>query len=400
MKKMLAMSALAVSVFALPYVSNSTEEKEIYVTVDADAVNFTQKTFGPRVELVEQKDGIAVLKIDESAVQWLSGLMHRNFNRCGGFMAHDTLDEAIQVLDQTENRKEAAFAPFADYSINQSSIVTPMLAQVKADEIFAMIQKLSAFNNRYYKSPTGVESAKFIYEKWKSLTSMRNDAKIEYFNHSSWNQPSVILTIQGATPETVVLGGHQDSISGYFGGSSARAPGADDNASGIATITEVIRVLMQNDYRPTKTIKFMAYAAEEVGLLGSKEIATDYKKRSEQVIGVMQLDMTNFKGNDEFDIVMMTDYTNNEQNKFVGKLADTYLGTLKWGYDRCGYGCSDHASWHNQGYPASIPFEATMSDMNHNIHTNRDTLDVSNNTASHAAKFAKLALSFVIELDR
>jgi leucyl aminopeptidase len=64
-----------------------------------------------------------------------------------------------------------------------------------------------------------------------------------------------------------------------FGGASAKAPGADDNASGIATITETIRVLMSNGFQPKKTLKFMAYAAEEVGLLGSKEIANDFKKK-------------------------------------------------------------------------------------------------------------------------
>ncbi len=47
-----------------------------------------------------------------------------------------------------------------------------------------------------------------------------------------------------------------------------------------------------------------------------------------------------------------------------------------------------------------MPFEAKMSDMNNNIHTNRDTIEKSAGNADHAVKFAKLALGFVVELDR
>jgi leucyl aminopeptidase len=228
----------------------------------------------------------------------------------------------------------------------------------------------------------------------------RTDATIEYFQHSSWDQPSIVLTLKGKSDEVVVLGGHQDSINGAFGGAMATAPGADDNASGIATITEVIRILMEHSYQPEKTIKFMAYAAEEVGLLGSKAIATSFKNAGVRVIGVMQLDMTNFQGTKELDIVMMRDYTNDEQNKFIGSVIDTYVPGVKWGYDKCGYGCSDHASWHAQGYPASMPFEARMSEMNRNIHTAKDTISISGDNANHASKFAKMAIGFVVELDR
>jgi leucyl aminopeptidase len=285
------------------------------------------------------------------------------------------------------------------YKINQDALVLPMIAQASADNILSTITKLSVFQNRYYKGEFGKKSAAFIKSTWANLVKNRSDATVEYFQHSNWDQPSVVLTIKGKSDETIILGGHQDSINGYMGGATARAPGSDDNASGISTITEVIRVLIDSSYQPQKTLKFMAYAAEEVGLLGSKEIATDYKKRSVNVIGVMQLDMTNFKGNDSLDIVMMRDYTNDEQNKFVGSIIDHYVPGIKWGFDKCGYGCSDHASWHTQGFPASMPFEATMDTMNHNIHTANDTLAVSNNNASHAVKFAKMALGYIVELD-
>ena len=206
------------------------------------------------------------------------------------------------------------------------------------------------------------------------------------------------MTIAGSekSDEVVILGGHADSIAGMFGG-SGKAPGADDNASGIATITEVIKILMNNNYKPKRTVQFMGYSAEEVGLLVSKEIAASYKAKGIKVIGVMQLDMTLFKGTADKDIVMMADFTNGAQNEFLGKLIDEYV-KVSWGYSRCGYGCSDHASWTANGYPSSFPFEATMEDINHKIHTPNDTLQTSGGDAKHAAKFAKLATAFVVEL--
>jgi leucyl aminopeptidase len=402
--KSFKMVSLAVAMTAIPTFATTTAiaaDKQVYISIDRDALNFSEKTFGNRLEEVSTQDGISIVKIDEDAIPWLSMLMHKNFNRCGGFMQHDDEADAMELLASQDGAQLfAKNNTFADYSLNQEAIVKPLINEVKAENILATITKLSSFKNRYYKGEFGKQSAAFIKDTWTDLVKNRTDATVEYFPHSAWDQPSIILTLKGKSDETIVLGGHQDSINGSFGGAAATAPGADDNASGISTITEVIRILADSSYQPERTIKFMAYAAEEVGLLGSKEIAKSFKTKGVNVIGVMQLDMTNFQGTKDLDIVMMRDYTNEQQNAFVGTIIDKYVPGIKWGYDKCGYGCSDHASWNAQGYPASMPFEARMNDMNHNIHTARDTLSVSGGNASHAAKFAKMAVAFVVELDR
>lgn len=401
--KTLKVLSLAVAMTAIPCASTfaAAPSKDVYISIDADALNFSEKTFGNRVQEVATHDGISIVKIDEDALPWLSMLMHKNFNRCGGFMLHDDEADAMELLASQDGAQ--LFAEnniFADYSLNQETIVKPLIAIVSAENILASITKLSSFKNRYYKGEFGKQSAAWIKETWTALVKNRNDATVEYFPHAQWDQPSIILTLKGASDDVIILGGHQDSINGSFGGSTATAPGADDNASGISTITEIIRILADSSYQPQKTIKFIAYAAEEVGLLGSKEISKSFKSKNVNVIGVMQLDMTNFQGTKALDIVMMTDYTNAEQNAFIGTIIDKYVPGVKWGFDKCGYGCSDHASWNAQGYPASMPFEARMNDMNHNIHTAKDTIAISGGNASHAAKFAKMALGFIVELDR
>lgn len=369
------------------------------ITIDNDAVHFTNKSFAQKSMTIKTVEGISLLEIDEDLIPELSHEMHEKFHRCGGFMVHDSIDEALKTLNSSEVRKYAKLAPFADYSITEEDTVNSLIPEVSEKNITEVIKKLSSYRNRYYKSQSGVDSVHWIRDHWASLISHRNDAKVELYEHSKWDQPSVILTIEGSSDETIIIGGHADSIAGYWGRAKAHAPGADDNASGIATMTEVIRVLAGSNYKPMRTIKFMGYAAEEVGLLGSKAIAKEMRQKDANIIGVMQLDMTNFKGSD-LDIVMMTDYTNQQQNEFIGTLLDKYLPGIGWGYDRCGYGCSDHASWHGEGFPASMPFESKKGDMNHNIHTSRDTIEQSRGGSLHAVKFAKLALAYAIELDR
>jgi leucyl aminopeptidase len=143
-------------------------------------------------------------------------------------------------------------------------------------------------------------------------------------------------------------------------------------------------------------VKIMGYAAEEVGLRGSADIANWHVTNGVNVVGVLQLDMTNYKGS-TVDVGLMTDFTNAAQNGFVSNLLDTYQ-IATWAHSTCGYGCSDHASWHNKGFPASMPFEALMNQHNSAIHTTNDTLSRSGNNATHAVKFTKLGAAFMAEL--
>jgi leucyl aminopeptidase len=272
--------------------------------------------------------------------------------------------------------------------------VNALMSDVQEPNIRQTITTLSSYTTRYYTSSTGVSSANWIKDHWASLATGRTDVSVSTFTHAGWAQPSVIMTITGTSlpNEVVVMGGHLDSTNT----SGGAAPGADDDASGIASLTEIIRVAMAKGYRPARTVKIMGYAAEEVGLKGSAEIATWHQTNGVNVVGVLQLDMTNYKGS-TVDVGMMTDFTNAAQNGFVTNLLDTYA-IATWANSQCGYGCSDHASWHNKGFPASMPFEALMNQHNSAIHTANDTLSRSAGMATHAVKFTKLGAAFMAEL--
>jgi leucyl aminopeptidase len=179
-----------------------------------------------------------------------------------------------------------------------------------------------------------------------------------------------------------------------FPNPNGRAPGADDDASGVATLLEVYRSLMETGFRPDRSIAFIGYAAEERGLLGSQEISRAWRQQGKQVRGVLQLDMTMFPGTTRA-ITFVTDYVNPELTRFSTQLVDTYV-KAPWAETQCGYACSDHASWQKLGYAAAFPFEATFDGSNQAIHTERDLIGLLD--MQHGLHFAKLGASFAIEM--
>ena len=370
-------------------------KKEVLIAIGKD---LKEAALPKNKHSVFDDDELAIVKVNQADLEKISHLAHERFNRCGGFIQLNDSEDAESFWSNRDLAFAAQKSRALDYSINQENQVKALLKEVKEPNIRQVISKLSSYRNRYYTSDTGVESQVWLHKHWQSLAKNRSDVRVYRWKHKNWPQDSIVMEIKGKSSDKIVVGGHGDSVAGWWSRERSRAPGADDNASGIATISEIIKVLIDSDYRPQNTLVFASYAAEEVGLLGSREMAETFKAQGENVLGVLQLDMTNYNGSD-WDIVLISDHTNEAQNKFLGALMDEYLPELSWGYDRCGYACSDHASWTSQGYPASMPFEAKKGDSNRHIHSSRDTLSQSNDSALHAQKFARLGVAFVVELD-
>ena len=341
-------------------------------------------------------ENVYVLEVPAREFPRIARTLHRKLRHCGGFMYHTSESEAMRVLEAIPG---ATVGTRPSYVIAHQATVAPLLAQMEEARIAQTIGKLSGFVNRYYTSAHGIEASNWLRQAWSELASGHDGVSVTQFGHASYGQRSVMATIAGSdkAAQVVVLGAHLDSINMTSSRSGAVAPGADDDASGVAGLTEVLRVLVESNYRPRRTIKLIAYAAEEVGLRGSQDIARDFKKNKVDVVGVLQLDMTNFKGSDK-DIYLISDYTDTRQNTFLAQLIDTYLPSLTVGSQRCGYACSDHAAWHALGFAASMPFEALMGEDNPAIHTRNDTFANSGNQAAHALKFTRMAAAYAVEL--
>lgn len=333
----------------------------------------------------------------------LSRHVHAVEQRCGGFFAFASRGEAERFVRADASRRGITHTFGGGYSIDRQPLVTRWMGMVEEPRIRGTIQHLStAFPNRYYATNHGRNAAQWIADEWWRLSWMRRDVTVELVGPcgNCGIQPSVVMTIPGreSADEIVVVGGHLDSISNSGSGEAMNAPGADDDASGIATMTEVIRIVMRDGWQPKRTVKFMAYAAEEVGLRGSRALAQQHANAGLDVVGVLQMDMTNYRAPSATTTVrVMTDNSNAAQVQFMRDLFAEYLApqghTL--GSSSCGYACSDHASWTQAGFPAGMYDEGPFFP---SLHTANDTLANVGGTANHATVIAKLGLAFVAEL--
>lgn len=276
----------------------------------------------------------------------------------------------------------------------QHSLVNALNAHISKDSLRERVTKFSSYPTRFYQSPTGVEAAEWIYSQAAGILAnySRPDAvSVTKFAHS-WKQNSVIARIEGTTnaEEIVILGAHLDSINqSPF---NKNAPGADDDATGSMTLLELLTIVVAQDYRPTRSVEFHWYSAEEVGLKGSIDIAGSYQRQQKKVAGMLQLDMTGW--NKGF-IGILTDFTDPELTKLLRKLVDTYTTAARKDF-KCSYSCSDHASWNRAGYRSAMSFEADMKNDNIYIHTEKDTVDKLD--WEHAANIARVAMGFLIEM--
>ena len=355
---------------------------------------------------------VSLLEMQQHQVDDLSTEIHAREDRCGGFFAFATRAEAEQFLvaDQTAAVMAGKYGVFDDpLAIDNGALITPTLAQVDAQHMANMIWMLSEhYPNRYFASVNGTNSALAIRDHWLGLAAGRSDVSAEMVACGNCGvQSSVVLTIRGTRwpDEIVVLGAHLDSISNVVLPDGERdAPGADDDASGIAVLTDVLRIAMANGWRPQRTVKLMGYAAEEVGLRGSRAIAQQYAIEGRKVVGVLQLDMTNYKTG-SLDMRLVTDYSSPVMQQYLVGLFDTYLAPL--GHTRgtitCGYACSDHASWTQYGFPSAFMFEpaagtTSLSDDFPYIHTPNDTLANMGLSTAPSVAFVRLGLAFMGEL--
>jgi len=111
---------------------------------------------------------------------------------------------------------------------------------------------------------------------------------------------NVIGKIEGTDPalknQVIVLGGHLDHI-GSRG--SVVMNGADDDASGVAVVMEVARVLSQGGFKPKRTIVFAGWCGEEMGLFGSNHFGAKPPAgiTMDQVVANFNLDMVGLGDN-------------------------------------------------------------------------------------------------------
>ena len=354
------------------------------------------------VDYADENLGIGYAQLNEKTEAKLSQVAHAN-GRCGGFESLETSYpdlKSIQAnlnLMRLQKQKAELYSAisFRQIQFSPKPEIVNAVAELKSENLKNWVTWISSFPSRYNKAPNPNVHVEALVEKLNAqLMSSHVSAQVDMISHKATKQKSIRLTLPGTTRphEIVVLGAHYDSIVSW---GSGNAPGADDDASGSSNLLEALRVLLTMP-RPERTIEFFWYAGEESGLLGSAEIAQEYKNKNKNVISVLQLDMTLFPGSGRNRIGLISDFTSPWLNDVMRGLNTAYVKAEILD-DKCGYACSDHASWNRQGFPAATPFESVSDTMNDKIHTSQDVIN-NKSDFEHSLQFSKLALAYILEL--
>lgn len=359
------------------------------------------KAIGVPVFVQDPQINLGLAYLTPDAQQRLSLLAHR-YGKCGGYEIIQDFNPAearvlnlkMSMLKERLRRDQLwASGPFKQVDVPFRQEVATAVKTADKEQLIKWVTWLSAFPDRYNKSPNPnvhVMQLKSMIEQMRMRS--KRQILVETVAHKKTQQLSLRVILPGTTRanEVVIMGGHLDSIS--FNGN---APGADDNASGSANLLEALRVLL-GQKQSARTIEIFWYAGEESGLLGSAEIAAEYKRLNKKVVGVLQLDMTLFPGDGPRVISSITDYTSSWMRAILAAL-NTHYVNAQIIEDKCGYACSDHASWYRQGFHTLMPFESTMRKMNSLIHSKNDLISPKMNF-DHSLVFSQLAIALAMEL--
>ena len=179
---------------------------------------------------------------------------------------------------------------------------------------------------------------------------------------------NVVGVLEGAGPnaeETVVVGAHFDHLGN--GGSGSLAPfsrevhnGADDNASGTAMMMELARRLAARPDPPPRRVVFLAFSAEERGLLGSRYYVNEQPLYPlNDTVAMFNFDMVG-RLNDRGELTIFGAESTPGLSDLVVALGRSQGLTVRPNAQIAGN--SDHASFHEKEIPVAFFFTGTHRD--------------------------------------
>ena len=190
-----------------------------------------------------------------------------------------------------------------------------LLSQINADSVLRTVNDLENFGSRFTLRPGGNrEVAEYIVQR---LENYGIPAVVDSFyqeannwltgDYAQWfyNVRGILSSEAPKDDSIVIVGAHLDAISydsGY--GLLEQAPGADDNASGVAVMLELARICHANGLHFKRDIHFMAYDGEELGLLGSYNDAWKRTEAGDRVAVMLNNDMVSYQPDDDWRLTL------------------------------------------------------------------------------------------------
>ncbi len=205
--------------------------------------------------------------------------------------------------------------------INRDKEIDQMVKEVNADSLQAYINTMVAFGTRNTLSTQkdtkrGIGAAKsWVLKKFNEFARQSNgrlSASIDATLYKAdkrrvdhdINLGNVVATLKGTDPNDkrlFLISGHLDNMRTNVMDSVGDAPGANDDASGVAAVIECARILSKHSF--PATIIFVAVSGEEQGLLGARFMANKAKQENWSIEAVLNNDIMGSNNTSETNII-------------------------------------------------------------------------------------------------
>jgi leucyl aminopeptidase len=250
----------------------------------------------------------------------------------------------------------------------KQAIVQALVNDINADSLEADVIWLQSFGTRFSLAGNHRSVAERIRKRFIKMGFDKAVLDSFYVNKTYRNvtydqwQYNVIATIEGIVyaDSLSVIGAHYDDIV-TVGDPFSEAPGANDNASGVASVLEIARVMKKQSFKPQGTIKFIAFGAEEIGLLGSRDFASDPDGFSSKIRFMLNFDMVAYEPGSlpaswQVNII---DYDNSHSLRKEAEQMSVRYTLLQFKNDNTYFKSSDSYPFFTNGYKALFFFSAS-----------------------------------------
>ena len=278
--------------------------------------------------------------------------------------------------------------------------IREMMNQVNMDSLEATVQYLQNYQSRIWNSDNAFSASDWIAGR---MAALGLEVEQQEFYASTWMgsgeaAPNVIGIQRGTLyPDVyVVCGSHFDSFSysAMFGGGNC--PGADDNATGVASVLESARIMTQYEFE--YSIIYCAYGCEEMGLYGSEAYASRCQQQGMEILGYFNNDMNGYLNpGDEIHIDLIYPNSVAPIGDYYMNVAGVYFPEMQVRHVNFNEGDSDHTSFNNHGYMGIYPFE-DYQNYSPNIHTENDLIGPSVNSFSMSQRYCQMNIGCLAEI--
>ena len=263
-----------------------------------------------------------------------------------------------------------------------------ILPQINADSLLRTVLDLQNFGSRLAIREGGNrEVAEYLVQRFENygVTAVIDSFFLQgVLGHQiiyQWfyNVKGVLPADNPIDDSLILVGAHLDAIAFSYNNAKelVDAPGADDNASGVAVMIELARICHENNLQFRRDIHFMAFDFEEFGKFGSQYDAQKRKDKGEKIALMMNNDMVSYQPDDNWILFLRWYYNAMDVVSRAAAICSQYTKLVpviaSYSENEERNMRSDSYSYYKNGFRAIYSSEYTMSQSYHSSHDVADS---------------------------